>query len=134
MRFIGIDIGSEKHCVAIVDAEGAVQLKATSFGEDAQGYDKLIDILGSTEETLVAMEATGHYWQNLFALLATRGFRVALLNPLRTARFADEDLRRTKTDAIDALGIARFAQQKRPAATPLTEEAEPRAARAGAPA
>jgi len=33
---------------------------------------------------------------------------------LHTARFAEEELRRTKTDAIDALGIARFAQQKRP--------------------
>lgn len=38
------------------------------------------------------------------------------MNPLRTARFAEEELRHTKTDAIDALGIARFAQQKRPRA------------------
>ena len=44
---------------------------------------------------------------------------VALLNPLRTHRFAAEELQRTKTDAIDALGIARFAAQKRPAASRL---------------
>jgi transposase len=44
---------------------------------------------------------------------------VAVLNPLRTARFAEEELRCTKTDAIDALGIARFAQQKRPRAAQL---------------
>jgi transposase len=124
MRYVGIDIGSEKHFVAVVDAEGAVQLKATPFGEDVEGYAKLVELLGDADGALVAMEATGHYWQNLFALLAAHGFQVALLNPLRTARFAEEDLRRTKTDAIDALGIARFAQQKRPAATPLTEEAE----------
>ena len=37
-----------------------------------------------------------------------------MLNPLRTRRFAEEELQRTKTDAIDALGIARFAAQKRP--------------------
>ena len=43
------------------------------------------------------------------------------MNPLRTARFAEEDLRRTKTDAIDALGIARFAQQKRPRAAHLPD-------------
>jgi len=30
---------------------------------------------------------------------------------------------RAKTDAIDAVGIARFAQQKRPAVTPLPDEA-----------
>jgi transposase len=68
------------------------------------------------------MEATGHYWRNLFAFLVAHGFGVALLNPLRTSRFAEEELARTKTDAIDALGIARFAAQKRPAMTPVTEQ------------
>ena len=67
------------------------------------------------------MEATGHYWKNLFAVLAAAGHAIALLNPLRTRRFAGIDLERTKTDAIDALGIARFAAQKRPAATPLPD-------------
>jgi transposase len=69
------------------------------------------------------MEATGHYWQNLFAALAAAGYGIALLNPLRTRRFAGEDLGRTKTDAIDALGIARFAAQKRPVATRLPDSA-----------
>jgi transposase len=46
---------------------------------------------------------------------------VALLNPLRTHPFAGEALQRTKTDAIDALGIARFAAQKRPPATRLPD-------------
>ena len=69
------------------------------------------------------MEATGHYWRNLFAALAAHGYAVALLNPLRTRRFAGEDLERTKTDSIDALGIARFGAQKRPAATRLPDAA-----------
>jgi transposase len=123
MRFVGIDIGAEQHVVAIVDAEGAVQLKASRFGEDAAGYAALDGWLGEPADTLVAMEATGHYWQNLFVHLTARGFQVALLNPLRTRRFAEEDLLRTKTDAIDAVGIARFAQQKHPAPTVLADEA-----------
>lgn len=123
MRFAGIDIASENHVVAVVDVEGKVVVKATSFKEDAAGYQRLLELLGPPEGYLVAMEATGHYWQNLFAALAAAGFAIALLNPLRTARFAGEDLRRTKTDAIDALGIARFAQQKRPMATKLSDEA-----------
>ena len=52
------------------------------------------------------MEATGHYWQNLFAFLVAEGFAIALLNPLRTRRFSEVDLERTKNDAIDAVGIA----------------------------
>jgi transposase len=123
MKFIGIDIGSEKHFFAIVDADGKVLRKAAPFLEDEAGYAKLREAIGCPEGCLVAMEATGHYWQNLFAMLTTLGFAIALLNPLRTRRFAEEDLRRAKTDAIDALGIARFAQQKRPAATPLLDAA-----------
>jgi transposase len=80
----------------------------------------------------VAMEATGHYWRNLYAALVTAGFEVALLNPLRTRRFAEEELQRTKTDAIDAVGIARFAAQKRPAVTQLPEPALLGVARTGA--
>jgi transposase len=122
MRFAGIDIGAEQHVVAVVDDTGATVTKSTTFGEDAGGYERCRSTLGDPKEVLVAMEATGHYWQNLFAVLAGHGYSIALLNPLRTSRFAGEDLARTKTDVIDAMGIARFTQQKRPAATPVTDE------------
>ena len=121
MRFAGIDIGAERHVVAVVDEAGGELVKATSFGEEATGYDKLLKLIGPPDQALIAMEATGHYWQNLFAVLAAQGYTIALLNPLRTHRFAGEDLQRAKTDSIDALSIARFAQQKRPAATPLPD-------------
>ena len=122
MRFIGIDIGSEKHAIAVVDENGAVVTKPVMCAENAEGYRQLVDLAGPAEDALVAMEATGHYWQNLFAALVAAGHRVALLNPSRTHRFAAEDLRRGKTDAVDALSIARFAAQKRPAVTPLADE------------
>jgi transposase len=123
MRFVGIDIAAETHAVAIVDEESEIVTKATTFTEDAGGYQKLAALLGPPADTLVAMEATGHYWKNLFAWLVTQGFLVALLNPLRTHRFAGEDLKRAKTDAIDALGIARFAAQKRPPGMRLVDAA-----------
>ena len=122
-RFAGIDIGAERHVVAVVDEHGAVLLKPTPFGEQAAGYQRLAELLGSPDGCVVAMEATGHYWRNLFAYLVTAGFTVALLNPVRTRRFAEEELERTKTDAVDALGIARFAAQKRPPTCPLAEPA-----------
>jgi transposase len=121
MRFAGVDIASETHVVAVVSDDDALSAKPTSFTEDAEGYRKLFDVLGAPGDLLVAMEATGHYWKNLFAALAAAGYAVALINPLRTHRFAAEDLERTKTDAIDALGIARFAAQKRPASTRLPD-------------
>jgi transposase len=114
MRFAGIDIGAERHMVAVLDEQGEVLCRSSPFGEDALGYARLFELLGSPDDCLVALEATGHYWRNLFIALIAKSYVVAVLNPLRTARLAEEELRRTKTDAIDALGIARFAQQKRP--------------------
>jgi len=122
MRFAGIDVGSKSHVVAIVEEAGGVLLKPLAFTEDAAGYERLFTQLGESIDLLVAMEATGHYGRNLFAALSTKGFRVALVNPVRTRRFAQEDLARAKTDSIDALGIARFAAQKRPTITPLRDE------------
>jgi Transposase len=121
MRFAGIDIGSERHVVALVDETGAALEKPVSFGEEAAVYRRLRELLGDPADCLVAMEATGHYWRNLFAFLVAEGFTIALVNPLCTRRFAEEELERTKTDAIDAQGIARFAAQKRPTPTQLPE-------------
>lgn len=123
MRFAGIDVGSEHHVVAVVDEEGRVLQRPSPLGEDAAGYAQLWELLGSPQDSLVALEATGHYWRNQFIALLEKDYAVALLNPLRTRRFAEEELQRTKTDAIDALGIARFAAQKRPAATRLPDAA-----------
>jgi transposase len=121
-RVAGIDVASQTHVVAVMTEADQVLVKPTSFGEDATGYDKLFQLLGPPTEILVAMEATGHYGRNLFAALCERGYPVAVLNPLRTRRFAQEDLRRAKSDSIDALGIARFALQKRPQPTPTFDE------------
>src|ERR1700726_2384789 len=115
MRFAGIDIGGKRYAVAVVTEDGVLLVRATLFGEDAVGYQCLLELLGDQTDCLVALGATGHYWRNLFAFLVAHGFKVALLNPLRTRRFAEEELERTKTDSVDALDIARFAAQKRPA-------------------
>lgn len=121
-RFVGIDVGADTHVVAVVDAAGGVELKPRAFGEDAAGYQALWTALGEDAEgVLVGLEATGHYWQNLVAHLLSRGVAVVVLNPLQTRRFAEGDLSRTKTDAQDALGIARLLQQKRPVVRPVPD-------------
>src|SRR5205085_7837478 len=109
--------------VTVVDADARVVVKPQKFKEDAEGYEKLRAVLGEASgEVMVIMEATGHYWQNLFAAITAWGYRIALINPLRTRRFAEEELARTKTDAIDSLGIARFGAQKKPVETRLPDE------------
>lgn len=121
MHFVGIDIAAETHVFAVLAEDGTVIAKPKPFAEDAEGHAKLLAALAGLAGVLVVMEATGHYWKNLFAVLAAQGYDVALINPLRTHRFQGESLERTKTDAIDALGLARFGREKRPAPTRLGE-------------
>lgn len=120
MHFVGIDIAAETHVFAVLAEDGTVIAKPKPFAEDAEGHAELLAVLaGLGDGILVVMEASGHYWKNLFAVLAAKGFDVALINPLRSHRFQGETLERTRTDAIDALGLARFGREKRPAATRL---------------
>jgi len=120
--FAGIDIASERHVLARLDGEGAPIGRPMSITEDQAGYDTLLKALGEAP-VLVALEATGHYWKNLFAVLTAAGHEVALLNPLQARRFQDASLERTKTDMIDAQGLARLAFEKRPAPTRLHDGA-----------
>ena len=119
--FAGIDIASERHVLARLDDQGAPIGKPMPITEDRAGYDALLKALGPPP-VLIAMEATGHYWKNIFAVLAAAGHDVALLNPFLARRFQDASLERTKTDAIDAQGLARLAFEKRPEPTHLHDE------------
>ena len=124
MRFAGIDIASETHVVAVVDADGAVSVQAHAVH---RGRRRLSE--GACAARCARRRAGRHGGDR--ALLeepvrrAGRGGLCASRCSirLRTQRFAGEDLERTKTDAIDALGIARFAAQKRPATTHLPDAA-----------
>ncbi len=119
--FAGIDIASERHVLARLDDAGAAIGKPITITEDRAGYDALLAAL-APPPVLIVMEATGHYWKNLFAVLTAAGHEVALLNPLIARRFQEASLERTKTDAIDATGLARLAFEKRPAPTHLHDE------------
>ena len=55
------------------------------------------------------LEATGSYSDAIAAFLLAQGHQVSVVNPARVAAF------RTKTDRHDALLLARFCAQKRPA-------------------
>ena len=119
--FAGIDVASERHMLARLDDQGVPIGKPVPITEDRDGYARLLDLLGAGP-ALVVMEATGHYWKNLFAVLAAVGHDVALINPLVARRFQDASLERTKTDALDAAGLARLGFEKRPPPTQLRDE------------
>lgn len=124
--YVGLDIGAESHVLAAVDPQGTVRQRPVRLTEDAAGYVQLDALLaqhGTPATTLVVCEATGHYWQNVVAHLWAGGWGVAVVSALRTARYAAEELVRTKTDPIDALLLAHYGREKQPAPVAITDQA-----------
>src|SRR5205807_908004 len=77
--FVGIDVGAEFHAVAAIDSRGRIVQKPIRFDESQQGYLRLREILRGQIVDIVALEATGHFWRNLFPALVQCGYRVAVL-------------------------------------------------------
>ncbi len=64
------------------------------------------------------MEATGNSWVALAVTLHEAGYRVAVVNPRQAHHCAKAQLRRAKTDALDARDLAQLAAALQP--TPWT--------------
>jgi len=64
---------------------------------------------------LIVMEATGTYWIALATTLAQAGLPVSVINPAQAHDFAKALLKRSKTDAIDALTLAQLGSLLQPA-------------------
>ena len=74
----GIDIGSDRHLVAV--PEGRDEVSVREFGAFTADLEALADWLTQCGITTVAMESTGVYWIPLFELLERRGFEVKLVD------------------------------------------------------
>lgn len=73
----GIDIGSERHLVAV--PEGRDEVSVREFGAFTADLEALASWLKKCGVTTVAMESTGVYWIPLFEVLERRGFEVKLV-------------------------------------------------------
>jgi transposase len=99
---------------------------AGCFRNTTEGIVELIGFCREHDVALVAMEASGGYEKQAFALLWVHGLAVALLNPRAVRDFAKGMGLLEKTDRIDARVIARFAEVKDSAPTALTSAAQQR--------
>ena len=81
-----------------------------SFPNTSTGYAQLDRWLKNRKSTALhaCMEATGAYWLGLATHLHASEVAVSLVNPARIKSFARSQLRRTKTDVVDAKIIADF--------------------------
>ena len=80
--FAGIDIASERHMLARLDATGAPIGKPDRHHRGSRRL-RYAARGARAPPVLIVMEATGHYWKNLFAVLTAAGHEVALAQPAR---------------------------------------------------
>ncbi len=110
---LGIDVS--KATLDVVLKCGDKELKRR-FRNSPQGFSELQGWLMSLHIDHVhgCLEATGRYGEAVAEFLHEKGHRVSVVNPLRIKRFAESDLKRNKTDQVDARTIADFCQVKDP--------------------
>jgi len=110
MYFAGIDIAKYKHEVSVINAEGKALQESISFPNSKKGGEKLLSLferLGvTTDNLIIGMEATGHYWLTTYSFLTEAGFDVKVINPLQSDAFRRMYIRQTKTDRQDSFIIA----------------------------
>ena len=118
--YLGIDVGKFSHSLCLLTEAG----KKTIFqiNNNREGFEKLrikLSELNCDKNILVGMEATGHYFLNLYDWLLQCGFdseQIALLNPLQVKSFRNTNLRGAKSDNVDSERIAvllKFGEFKR---------------------
>ncbi len=95
----GIDIGSRSHWVAVGQSDADIK----EFGVYNENLYELADWLAGHNITTVAMESTGNYWQNLHAVLISKGFDITLCNGKFT-----KNIKGKKTDVKDCQWIQKL--------------------------
>lgn len=119
VQYLGIDVSKDKFDVALlVDELELDKFKQKSFGNDAEGFGRLIGWLASraSEPVHVGMEATNTYWESLAEFLSDQGLLVSVINPSLVKEEAKSWGMRNKTDKADARVIAKYCLAKRPQA------------------
>jgi len=112
MYYIGIDIAKRNHEVSIIDADGKSLSKSISIANSQKGLDDFNNYLSSfnvtSQNSIIGMESTGHYWLNLYSSLVNLNFNVFVINPIQTDAFRKMYIRKTKNDSKDSYIIAQI--------------------------
>lgn len=111
--FVGIDIGKRKHDACFLGEDG-VELAHISFANSREGFNRFMKFIERfvKEGYIISatVEATGHYFLNLYSFLRSRSIDVIVVNPIQTDSFRNVFIRKSKYDRGDAFIIAELAR------------------------
>ncbi len=103
--YVGNDIGKRNHEATILDESGE-EIGTVKFPNSKEGVQKLLSQIPDSCKPLFGLEATGHYWLNLYSYLVELDYEVMVLNPIQSDSLRNLYIRRTKTDKRDSFIIA----------------------------
>src|SRR6204780_1641475 len=109
--YIGIDV-----CKARLDVYIYPLDKRLVVANDPAGPKQLKKPVPKFDVALVVMEATGKFHRLAHRNLHDSGFKVAIVNPLRSRRFAEAIGTLAKTDRVDARMLALMGESLKPEA------------------
>jgi transposase len=114
---LGIDMAMEKFdvCLSIIDEQQCVAIRAQcSFKNNKKGFETFLGwVLKNTKQFAVPvvylMEATGIYYEQLAWFLHGHDCTVSVVLPNKAKKYKDALGLKSKTDRIDAKGLAQMA-------------------------
>ena len=107
--YAGIDVNK-----AQLDIDTYPDAAPKQFANDETGRLAACAYLQSAQVRLIVVEATGGLESPLVALAASSGLAIAVINPRQARDFAKAIGVLAKTDKVDALVLARFAEAVKP--------------------
>jgi transposase len=115
LDFLGIDVGKSDLHAALLQGERST---TKSVPNSATGIKQLGIWLKNrkAENVHACLESTGGWSEAVASALHDGGYLVSIVNPCRIKAFAQSEMLRTKTDAVDAAMIARFCRLHKPEA------------------
>ena len=131
---IGVDISKDSFHARLLSTKSGSIIpvdKISKFDNSIKGFTTFLNWLNKLnvcfQSSLIVMEATGVYWEKLaFYCVQKENINVSVVNPKQIKHFALTNLRRSKTDPLDADLIAHFGVALKPNVwnppNPLLEE------------
>lgn len=103
--FVGVDMAKDSFVWGLHGVRGA-----HTVSNDEAGFQTFVEALKGRRIGLIVIEATGGLEHALAGFLLREGLPVAVVNPRAARDFARSMGHLAKTDAIDALALAHYAQ------------------------
>ena len=88
MIYVDIDIAKLNHFAAAISSDGEILIEPFKFTNDADGFQLLTSKLESFDKdsTIIGLESTAYYGDNLVRYLVAELYKVCVLNPIKTSQ------------------------------------------------